>query len=89
MEPGFRAYPDDEAIHHSCLDFLPRLQAWDFYTVRLNGGLRFGGFPLHWRQRCDWFAPASVLHHLYGRLMTRLVQPRQEYSKQPIIITPV
>ena len=30
-------------------DFLPRLKAWDSYTVRLNGGLRFGGFPRHWR----------------------------------------
>ena len=71
------------------IDFLPRLKAWDSYAGRLNGGLRFGGFPYHWCQRCDWRKPAFVLHHLHGRLMTRLVQPRQEYSKQPIIITPV
>ena len=30
------------------VDFLPRLKVWDSYAVRLNGGLRFGGFPLHW-----------------------------------------
>ena len=52
------------------------------HAVRLNGGLWFGGFPRHWRSRCDWRKPAFVLHHLHGRLMTRLAQPRQEYSKQ-------
>ena len=30
-------------------DILPCLKSWDSYAVRLNGALRFGGFPLHWR----------------------------------------
>ena len=58
------------------LDFLPRLQAGDSYSGWLNEALRFGGFPLHGRLRCDRLAPVSVLRRLHGRLGTRQALPR-------------
>ena len=61
-------------------DFLPCLKAGDSYTVRLNEGLRFGGFPLHWRLRCNRLAPVSVLRRLHGRLTTPRVPRRRGCS---------
>lgn len=52
------------------LDFLPCLKAGDSYSGWLNEALRFGGFPLHGRPRCDRLAPVSVLRRLHGRLTT-------------------
>jgi hypothetical protein len=63
------------------LDFLPVLKGGDSYTVRLNEGLRFGGFPFHRRPRCGRLAPTPVLRRLHGRLTTRRVPPRQGCSR--------
>ena len=63
------------------LDFLPVLKGGDSYTVRLNEGLRFGGFPFHRRPRCGRLAPTPVLRRLHGRLTTRRVPPRRECSR--------
>ena len=62
-------------------DFLPVLKGGDSYTVRLNEGLRFGGFPFHRRPRCGRLAPTPVLRRLHGRLTTRRVPPRQGCSR--------
>jgi len=63
------------------IDFLPVLKGGDSYTVRLNEGLRFGGFPFHRRPRCGRLAPTPVLRRLHGRLTTRRVPPRQGCSR--------
>lgn len=62
------------------IDFLPCLKAGDSYTGRLNEALRFGGFPLHWRLRCDRPEPVSVLRRLHGRLTTPRVPRRRGCS---------
>lgn len=62
------------------IDFLPRLKVGDSYTGRLNEALRFGGFLLHGRLRCDRLAPVSVLRRLHGRLMTPRVPRRRGCS---------
>lgn len=59
----------------------PVLKGGDSYTVRLNEGLRFGGFPFHRHLRCDRLAPVPVLRRLHGRLTTRRVPPRRECSR--------
>lgn len=61
-------------------DILPRLKAGDSYAGQLNEALRFGGFPLHGRPRCDRFAPVSVLRRLHGRLATPRVPRRRGCS---------
>ena len=45
------SYTSQNALNANELqvDILPCLKSWDSYAVRLNGALRFGGFPLHWR----------------------------------------
>lgn len=63
------------------VDFLPVLKGGDSYTVRLNEGLRFGGFPFHRRPRCGRLATTPVLRRLHGRLTTRRVPPRQGCSR--------
>ena len=63
------------------VDFLPVLKGGDSYAGRLNEGLRFGGFPLHGRPRCDRFAPVSVLRRLHGRLATPRVPRRRGCSR--------
>lgn len=68
-------------IYRIDLDFLPVLKGGDSYAVRLNEALRFGGFPLHGRLRCDRLAPVPVLRRLHGRLTTRRVPPRRECSR--------
>ena len=62
------------------LDFLPCLKAGDSYSGWLNGALRFGGFPLHERLRCDRPEPVSVLRRLHGRLTTPRVPRRRGCS---------
>ena len=62
------------------IDFLPCLKAGDSYSGQLNEALRFGGFPLRWRPRCDRLAPVSVLRRLHGRLTTPRVPRRRGYS---------
>ena len=69
--------PDSNS--HS-IDILPRLKAGDSYAGQLNEALRFGGFPLHGRPRCDRFAPVSVLRRLHGRLATPRVPRRRGCS---------
>ena len=61
-------------------DFLPCLKAGDSYSGWLNEALRFGGFPLHERPRCDRPEPASVLRRLHGRLTTPRVPRRRGCS---------
>ena len=62
------------------IDFLPCLKAGDSYSGQLNEALRFGGFPLRRRPRCDRLAPVSVLRRLHGRLTTPRVPRRRGYS---------
>ena len=73
--------PDGTFMQTDEFDFLPVLKGGDSYTVRLNEGLRFGGFPFHGRPRCGRLAPTPVLRRLHGRLTTRRVPPRQGCSR--------
>lgn len=77
----YTEYVHIKIMKEETIDFLPCLKAGDSYSGWLNEALRFGGFPLHGRLRCDRFAPVSVLRRLHGRLTTRRVPPRQGCSR--------
>lgn len=77
----YTEYVHIKIMKEETIDFLPVLKGGDSYTVRLNEGLRFGGFPFHRRPRCGRLAPTPVLRRLHGRLTTRRVPPRRECSR--------